>query len=184
MKRSLTPLMTVAAGLLALTPVLHAQQPPSLLTEAQRAYASGDYAQAKLKFELILAQDPNHLVAKNYLKMITTAQKQGHGPSALQQQLRGVVIPSVDFRDATLESSLEFLRQQVEKNSAVKTSFVLQPGVDPARTITLRLAGVPLTEALRYIGDLAEVRFSIDQYAISVHPRTAGAEPAAASAAP
>ncbi|HWL53826.1 MAG TPA: hypothetical protein VNQ90_15410 [Chthoniobacteraceae bacterium] len=184
MKRLLFFPMALAAGLLLAAPGLQAQ-PSSLLSEAQRAYASGDYAQAKLQFELILAQDPNHIVAKNYMKMIAAAQKQGRAGSALQQQLRGVVIPNVDFREATLEASLDFLRQQIEKSADLKTSFVLQPGVDPARTITLRLANVPVTEVLRYIGDLAQVRFSVDQYAISVHPRTAETDaPAAAPAAP
>lgn len=183
MKRSLIFPMALAAGLLLAAPGVDAQQ-PSLLAEAQRAYASGDYAQAKLQFELILAEDPNNIVARNYLKMIMTAQKQGRTGSALQQQLRSVVIANVDFREATLEAALDFLRQQIEKTANLKTSFVLQPGVDPARTVTLRLANVPVTEVLRYIGDLAQVRFSVDQYAISVHPRTAETSaPGGASAA-
>jgi hypothetical protein len=93
----------------------------------------------------------------------------------------GARAPADQFRDATLGSALDYLKNQAAKlsNNKVAVNFVVQlpDDVVKTRTVTLSLANVPFTEALRYLGDLAGVSFTYEKYAITVKPK-AGAAPA------
>jgi len=145
----------------------------SILSEAQRAYLTGDYDVAKAKFRVILAQDPSNRVAANYLRMIAVAQaKNGTGVS-MEKQLKELVV-TVDFKEATFEAALDYLKQTADRLSdgKVKPSFVVQPGVDRVAPITLRLSNIPFTEVLRYMGELAKVDFRIERFAITVQPKS------------
>jgi tetratricopeptide (TPR) repeat protein len=177
-KRILPLLLIVSAVIPA-----NAQTSASLLSEAQREYQAGNIASAKSKFQVVLASDPKNVVAKNYLKAIATAESQAGPGVKTEAQYKKLILPQVEIREATLDSALEYLKQAAVKasNEKLKPSFVLQPGVDASTPVTLRLSGIPFTEALRYVGDLASVQFSYDQYAISVRPK-AGSVPAAAPA--
>lgn len=181
MKRTLVPLLLL---LLAST-TIPAGAKPSLSAEAQRDYLAGDYTAAKQKFELILATDPKNVAARNYLKMIATAEGQAKPGAKLESQLQKLILPQVDFKEATLDAALDYLRVQATKVSAgkIQTSFVLQPGVNSSTPVTLHLVNIPFTEVLRYMSELANVQFSVDRYAISVKPKAAKVEQAPAPAA-
>jgi hypothetical protein len=176
-KRFLPILLVVSAAISANA------QSSALLSEAQRDYVAGNIASAKTKFELVLASDPKNVAAKNYLKAIATAESQAGPGVKTEAQYKKLILPQVEIREATLDSALDYLKQAATKASEgkMKPSFVLQPGVNASALVTLRLSGIPFTEALKYVGDLASVQFSYDQYAISVKPRS-GAAPATAPA--
>ncbi len=82
----------------------------------------------------------------------------------------------MEIREATLDSALEYLRQQIIKASdgGLKLSFVLQADVNRSALVTLRLNDVPSWDALRYVGQLAGVQFTVDQDAILVRPPVPG----------
>lgn len=151
---------------------------PTLLREAQQAYLQGDVDTARQKFQLVLAEEPRNVVATNYLKMIAASEAKNGGVRKRERELAALEIPAVDFRDATLGAALEFLRQQAEKVGHVRTTFVIQPGVDASQPITLKLTNIPFTEVLRYIGQLTGARFEIEAYAINVRPPGTAASPA------
>ena len=156
-----------------------------LLTEAQRTYIRGDLTAAKEKFALVRKLDPANQTAISYLRRITAdeqTQLAGRAPgSATEAALRKLVIEKVDHQDATLVDVLEFLRQKGTKSGdgKVAINFVMQLD-EPAKNakVTLSLQKVPFTEVLRYIGELANVQFTYEPYAIVVKPR--GAAPVAA----
>jgi hypothetical protein len=107
------------------------------------------------------------------------------GAGAVQEkQLSAIVLPKIEFREATLGSALDFLKQQVNKQSEGKTmvNFVLQLPEEQVKkqTVTLSLANVPFTEVLRYLGTLSGTTFTFEKYAITVRP-AAGTAPATAS---
>lgn len=141
-----------------------------LFNQGQRAYLAGDVETAKARFNEVLAVNPNHLPSKNYLKMIASSNTKSKGE--LAKKIEGVTLEKVSFKDATLDSVLAYLKEQLEKASggAVKTSFVLQLPPDYAlqSTVTLELTKMPFTEVLRYIGDLTATKFTIEEYAIVV----------------
>ena len=154
-----------------------------LLTDAQAAYLRGDLESAKRDFELINRVDPRNKVAIGYLRMIKTQMAKGGGGSAQEKQLQALILPKVQLQDATLGSVLEFLKNQATKNSDGKANvnFVVQLPEEMVKTkaVTLSLTNVPFTEVLRYLGDLAEITFTYEKYAISVKPKGAATTAAA-----
>ena len=154
-----------------------AAQSASPITEAQRAYIAGDLATAKQKFQAILAQDPQNRVAANYLKMIATTEKQAGSGGTMSKQLEALIIPTLNFKEATFEAALDFLKERASALSGgkVQPSFVLDPEVNRLTPITLSLANVPFSAVLQYMGTLANVQFTVERYAITVRPKGAAA---------
>lgn len=169
MKRTLALLL---AALSVSTLPLAAQQ-GSLLTQAQKAYLAGDLETAKPLFQKVLAADPQNVAARNYLKAIAQAEAQASPGAALEKQLQGLILPKVEFHEATLDSALDALKQQAVKASEgkIQPNFVVAQGVNASTPVTLNLANVPFREVLRYVGDLAGVKFVVDRYAIRVEPK-------------
>jgi hypothetical protein len=158
---------------------------PQLMREGQLAFMRGDIETAKQNFEMVLRADPKNKVAIGYMRQILVREK-GKSPGADQEkQLEALIIPQVQFRDATLGSALEYLKQQATKVSGGKTNinFVVQLPEDVVKTqtISLNVTNMPFKEVLRYVGDLANISFTFEKYAIAVKPKTAAA-PAPAAA--
>lgn len=168
-----------------LSAAVFAESAAELLSEAQAAYLRGDMETAKRNFELVYRMDPRNATAIGYLRRIKMQEaKMGAGPKQ-EKVLAALIIPQVQFKEATLGAALEYLKQAAAKASDGKTAvnFVVAPEIPVDTTIvTLSLANVPFTEVLRYVGNLANVTFSYDQYAISVKPKSAAA--AATTTAP
>jgi len=171
MKRTLALLL--AGFVISALPV--AAQQSSTLSQAQKAYIAGDLANAKALFGQVLAQDPQNVAARNYLKAILQAEAEAGPGTQVEKQLQTLILPQVEFKDATLDSVLDALRQQAAKASGgkIQPNFVLQPGVNAAAPVTLHLSNIPFREALRYVGELVKADFVVDRYAIVVKPKTA-----------
>lgn len=155
----------------------------TLHSEAERAYLRGDLAAAKEKFGLILRLDPAHRTAGFYMKRILADEKAQLAKlppgAATQAALARVVLSKVDIKDATLAEALEFLRQKGNQaaEGRVAINFVQQlDDAAKAAKVTLTLNNAPYTEVLRYVGDLANVQFIYDTYAIVVKPKGGGVQ--------
>jgi hypothetical protein len=169
-------LVVTGSILVLLAGEVRAQQSvPELLNAAQQAYMRGDYETAKRQFQMVNRIDPKNPTAIGFLRRIAAEAK----PSAvtLEKQLATVVIPKVEFKEATLGSVLDYLKQVVAKTTDGKTSvnFIVQLPDDQVKTqpITLSVTNIPFTEVLRYLGGLAGVQFEYDKYAVVVKPRGA-----------
>lgn len=155
-----------------------------LMTEAQRAYIRNDLAVAKEKFELVRKLDPSNKTAISYLRRIIAdeiTQNAGKPPrNTTQEALKKIILEKVEFREASLPEALEFLKQKGTQlgEGKVAINFVLQLGEAAQNAkVTISLQKVPLSEVLRYVGDLADVQFVYEPYAIVVKPKGA-AQPA------
>jgi hypothetical protein len=162
--------------LLASALLLHAAGPSmsDLLNAGQRAYANGDLAAAKDKFTAALAENPKSAVAQNYLRMIAYREKQGGG-DVLKRKLGAVKLEKVDFRETSLSTVLDFLRNKAGEQS-VQFGFVNElpkEKIESAK-ITLSLSNVPFLNALQYVCELAGAQFVVEQFAVKIKP--AGAE--------
>ncbi len=114
---------------------------------------------------------------------------------AIIAKLDRIIIPELQFRDATIREAIDFLKQRsadldtAEPDLAQRgVNIVLKldgssggtgiPGLGGAgasmadRRVTLSLRNVPLREALRYITNLADLKYKIDPYAVSVVPQS------------
>lgn len=172
--KSLIPLVGFAS-LIMLTVGAFAESTQELLTAAQTAYMKGDIETAKKNFQAVTKVDPKNLVAIGFLRKIAVEDSKKPQVNSMQKQLEKVMVPKVEFREATLGSSLEFLRQAATKHSEgkVNVNFVQQLSDEQKlQPVTLALANVPYSEVLRYLGEVAKVEFVYDKYAIVVRPRS------------
>ncbi len=162
----------VGAVSLALASGAVAENVQKLLTEAQTAYMRGDVDNAKATFEMINKLDPKNQTAIAFLRRIQVEQAAKGGASSNEKKFAAVMIAKIEFKDATLREALEFLRKKVNELPGDKpqVNFVMQVPEEQVATakVTLNLANIPFTEALKYVGGLANVTFSYDQYAIVV----------------
>ncbi|NNE90451.1 MAG: M56 family metallopeptidase [Verrucomicrobiales bacterium] len=104
----------------------------------------------------------------------------GNDPEArkrVEQKLKAIRIPQIEFRDTPLRESLEFLRER---------SIELDPEPDPSKKginivmvrnigadmpIDLKLKNIPLSAALDYATDLAEMKYRVEGNAVVVFPK-------------
>ena len=178
-------LLWVGAFLTTLASGAFGESAQQLLTSAQAAYLRGDIESAKRDFEMVVRLDPRNTTAIGYLRMIKAKENKVSPGGTQEKQLAAVMMPKVEFRQATLGSALDFLKQQVAKQTEgkVAVNFVLAIPDAQAKTanLTLSLTNVPFTEVLKYIGSLAGVSFSYEKYAITVRPAGAAVAPTGAS---
>jgi len=178
--------LTVFTSLLC-TPAFADESLQQLLTEAQTAYSRGDITTAKANFEMVYKIDPRNQVAIGFLRRIRAAEgARGKGVDQ-EKSLAAVILPKVEFREATLGSALEYLKQAIVKASDGKqvVNFVVQVPEDQVKTlpVTLNLTSIPATEALRYLGGVAGLEFQYEKYAVVVRSKTGGASAQAVPAA-
>ncbi len=158
-----------------------AQNARQSFAEGQRAFMAGDMSKAREKFDAVLAVEPAHKESLRYIGMIAAREKSGDPAAAQQKKLAAIVFPVINFKEADLPSVLEFLKQEGEKLSphGAQINFVMRlPEGAADKAITLSLRNIPFMEALRYIGQIADVAFAVEQYAIVVTPteKTSAAE--------
>jgi len=151
--------------------------PPELaeyIAQGKAAYVRGDIEGAKAAFQMAYQIDSRNQVAIGYLRRIKMDQQTKPKSEPIEKQLATVIIPQIQFHDATLGSALEYLKNAVkrETNGRQAVNFVVQLPVEQmnTKTVTLNLTNVPFTEALRYLGTVASLNFQFDKYAILVKP--------------
>ena len=97
--------------------------------------------------------------------------------AAIEKKLKTIVIPSFDFEGTSLEEAIDLLRLRAaeldtNESDPEKKGFnivVKMPEGKPMPLInSLRLRNVPLGVALKYICDLAAVRYEVNEFAIVI----------------
>ncbi len=152
------PLFFVATSLFA--------QTAELQKDAMKAYQTGDYKTAKSLFAVVLETDPRNTVAQNYLRMIAQKEKGG----TLENSLRKIIIPKVEFTDASVREAVTYVVQRVSALTEGKQTLNvvwLVPGDFDAR-VTLSLQNIPATEALNYIATSANLKLNYDARAVTI----------------
>ncbi len=90
----------------------------------------------------------------------------------LDEKLKDIFL-SLDFTNATIQEATDFLSVESKRLDPDKkgVNFIVQPEASAnAKPVTLTLNNVPLGEALRYICQLANVKYKVQDYAISIIP--------------
>ncbi len=96
------------------------------------------------------------------------------------EKMQRIIFPGVQFNGASIEEAIEFLRVKskdldiVERDPSKKgVNIILKPGSTPSTAqISLDLHDVPMIEALRYITDLAGMKYKVEPFAVVVVPIT------------
>ena len=154
-----------------------AQTATQVYTEGVEAYKQGDVESAKHKLALALEIDKNYRPANVLLGRISAEERAGGANTAgiSVKALQTTVVP-VEFKDTTLSTALEILRQRTEEGTAGKLKLNFAVNLPPEfanKRVTLKLDRVPVMEVMRYIGELTGVSFQVQKYAIMVTPASA-----------
>lgn len=96
----------------------------------------------------------------------------------LTQKMDTIIFPTVAFENATIEEAIEYLRLKSKDLDNEETdptkkgvNIIIRTGDAPAgASISLDLKNVPMSEALRYICDLAQMKYKVEAYAVVVVP--------------
>jgi tetratricopeptide (TPR) repeat protein len=103
----------------------------------------------------------------------------GRSPGAyLKEKMNHTILPSVHLKNATVEEAIEYLRaksreldQYTDSSGTHGTNIVLRNGDAPSNaTISLDLKDVPFSEALRYVTELAQMKYKVEEHAVLVVP--------------
>ncbi|MGB6222558.1 Amuc_1098 family type IV pilus outer membrane protein [Haloferula sp.] len=119
------------------------------------------------------------------------------GATLILQKLRNIIIPIIDFEDTSVEEAIDYLRvRSIELDTwemdpdRKGINFVIRKpragggddglsadggasaDVGTARINELRLRNVPLAEALNYICEATRLRWSVDDFAVTIKPAT------------
>jgi hypothetical protein len=124
-------------------------------------------------------------------------QAEQEGRKAVQRKLDSVIIPKLEFREASIRDAVDFISKKTGVSmvlrlengsggmpplpppapapSGVIPGLVEPPGAAPAADpnearITIALTNVPASEALRYVTNLAGLKYKIERYAVSIVP--------------
>lgn len=100
------------------------------------------------------------------------------GTRSINRKLNEIIIPRLQFTDATVREAIEYLRGQTARldtgtaddgDKGVNIVLKLDPSA-ASQTITIDLAGIPLREALDYITRLANLKTKVEPYAVLIVP--------------
>jgi general secretion pathway protein D len=102
------------------------------------------------------------------------------GTSLINRKLDEIVIPRIDFRDATIREALDFIKQRAvaldtteQDPSRRGINIVLKAAADSPEAnarITLSLNDIPLRAAIDYVAKAANLKLKIEPYAVAVVP--------------
>ena len=90
----------------------------------------------------------------------------------LKRKLDAMVLPEVNFRDAKVEDVITFLQRQTGLLSSDKTeiNFVsLLPAGERLPSITVLLRRVPVSDVIRYVMELAKLRYRVEEHAVVIY---------------
>lgn len=95
----------------------------------------------------------------------------------INQKLKSIVIKNINFdQGTTIEDAASFLTLKSREEDPAKegVSFLIKSDETKAgaKTFSLNLKNVPLVEALRYITNIAGVKYKVEEYAVFIVPIT------------
>jgi hypothetical protein len=144
-----------------------------LLTDGQTAFMRGDMAAAKRSFLQANKMAPNNPTVIGFLKQIETAEKKNPGTVSTEGEYKGIIIPKIEFKEATFGAALDFMKKKVTELTGGKKSvnFVLQISPEQQNTpVSLTLSDIPFTEALRYIAEMNNAKVEYQKFAVVIKP--------------
>ncbi|MCX6968735.1 MAG: type II and III secretion system protein [Verrucomicrobia bacterium] len=125
---------------------------------------------------------PLHKFDVSASQIIDQPQIDTRGTASINRKLDEIIIPKIDFRDATVREALDFIKQRaasldsVEQDPARKgINIVLKLAPDAAESgsrITLSLTDVPLRAAIDYVARAANLKLKVEPYSVVVVPQS------------
>ena len=97
------------------------------------------------------------------------------------RKLNTIIIPRLDFRDATVREAVDFLKKKTadldtaepepaKRGMSVVLKLPPNEGQSGEKRITLSLKNVSLMDAFKYTAELASCQIAIEPYALTITP--------------
>lgn len=142
-----------------------------VFNDAKAAYDAQDYEKAEAGFRKVLKYQPGYIYARKYLTLTEEKVKSGGSKAvSLESKLAQLKIPSVEFNETDLGTVMIYLSQKSAEVSGGKVvaNFIYKGSAEDkqAKPVTLKLSNVPLTEVIRYVGQLTGTKFKYEEFAI------------------
>ncbi len=179
--RTLAFLLSASIFAIATLPAQAQLTTKEVYNEGVRLFKEGSYREALAKFETVLQYKKNDPYARSYATRCKTAIAQDLGSkNDLEGQMAKIILPQVNFADAPIGDVLDYFTSRAEELTSGKfvPNFIYKgtPEQRQNTLITLSLRNVPMTEAIRYVGQLTKTRIKYEQHAVVVDPN-GGAAP-------
>ena len=132
----------------------------------------GLYDEAEERCKQILAQEPDQPAVKQLLNEIQQKRHEHNLSGDLRRKLDETVIPEVSVQETPVIDVIGFLREQSQKLSSDKTpiNLVWQAPEDAKATkVTLSLRKIPLADVLKYVTEIAGLRYRVDTHAVVIY---------------
>ena len=103
----------------------------------------------------------------------------GRSPGAyLSEKMNKIIFPTVQFQGVTIDEAIEYLRVKsrdldtfTDAGAVKGVNIILRQGEAPSNaSISLDLKDVPMSEALRYVTELAQMKYKVEAHAVLVVP--------------
>lgn len=141
-----------------------------VFNDAKADYDAGEFEKAAIGFRKVLKYQPSYVYARKYLTQTEAMLKKGKTVVTLETKLAKLQVPNVNFDNASLGTVLTYLSQRSEEISGGKViaNFIYKgPREDKdSKMVTLKLGSVPMTEVIRYVGQLTGTKFKYEEYAV------------------
>jgi len=161
-----------------LAPALLQADPKDDYRLAQLAEKDGDYRTAIALYEALVGQYPGDPKLRAALAQAKLAAKKSSSKGALEGKLKAVILSQVEFSEADLDSVFLFLTQKTDEATGGKLhpNFIYKGSQEDRMRpqITLRLSNVPVSEVIRYVGELTSTAFVYETHAIVGTPLAMG----------
>lgn len=147
----------------------------SVYQEGVQAFNAQNYTEALEKFETVLQYSPRDPRARSYVFKCKNLIASGAGQkNNIEGELAKLIIPQIDLTEAPIGDVLTYLASRAEELSGGKLvpNFIYKgtPEQRQNTLITLNMRGVPLDQAIKYVGQLSRSRVTYEQHAIVIDP--------------
>ncbi len=180
MKSILVSLLTFVVVLgTPLAPTLPAQNTgQDKYSVGVRLFNEGRFIEALAYFEEVLRARPDFVYARSYAAKCKKAIAENAGPkNDLEGKLSRLVLEQINFSEAPLADVLDYFAnraQELTKGQLI-VNFIYNGTAEQrsATLITLSLRNVPMSEAIKYVGQLSRSRIKYEPHAIVIDPGAA-----------
>jgi hypothetical protein len=128
------------------------------------------YDEAEAAAMDLLQRSPNNEHAIAYLRLIQSSRL------ALEVPLQKMIVPKIEFREASLSDVLSFLHKTSGELSADKKPISFVFHAPPGTTIpavTLSLQQVPMLDVLRYVTATTGLAYKVEPHAVIIYKQQA-----------
>lgn len=187
--KTIAILLLTSLTLLLTAPLSAQRNAQTVYNEGVALFNEEKYDEALVLFEQVLQANPGFVYARNYAARCKTAMARNLGPkNDLEGRLSRIIIPEIAFAEAPIGDALDYLASRAQELTKGETvvNFIYKGTAEQrgGTSITLSLRNVPLSEAIKYVGELSRSKVNYEPHAVVIDPNHGPETAPATNAAP